>query len=127
MPPTKRKINYRKKTIRKRKSIRKKYMKGGNDNGTIPNYALNTFEQDPNYMQIASRQVIQYGSASKKMKKMKKMKAGGIFDFVSNQLSNPITNFISSDSANLLYDVNNPNSAPYVQPISKILYTGSTV
>jgi hypothetical protein len=121
--PTKRKTGHH---HRKKKSIRKKYIKGGND--SIPNYAVNTWQNDPNYMQIASRQVVQYGSGSKKNKKMKKMKAGGIFDFAANQLSNPITNFISSNSANLLYDANNNNnSAAYVQPIANRLYTGSTV
>lgn len=88
---------------------------------TIPNYAQNTFQTDPNYMQIASRNVLQYGSGIKRSKRKqvtsKKMKGGNPFDFVANQLYNPINAFLGPASTQWLTGTTSVNSAAYIQPI----------
>jgi hypothetical protein len=102
----------------KRRSIGRS-IKGGH---IIPNYSINTYQVDPNYTQIASRQVLQYGSGktNKKTNKKNKVvkKGGGFIDYLS---SNPITQFINGNSSNFLYQQNLNNSStnpmPYVQPV----------
>jgi hypothetical protein len=122
----KRKYNTRryKKTnnFKKRSYKKNRYMKGGNEE--IQNYALNTYNIDPNYMQISARNVVQHGSG--KMKKTRK-NGGSMFDFVSNQLSNPISNFPNYNSTDWLIGKSSPNSAPYVQPIGNSPYTGAII
>jgi hypothetical protein len=115
------KLNTKKRTMKKRtmkKRTMKNTKKGGADFGegpNIPNYALNTLNTDPNYMQISSRNIVQQGSGKKKMK------AGGLFDTVANQFSNPISDFFS-------YTKNSMDSSPaYIQPIGTYKYTGAEV
>lgn len=126
MPKTKTKIKKMNKTLKRRKSnISSNKIKGGG-NFVIPNYALNTHQVDPNYIQISTRNVVQQGSGYKKLKKYRKTQklGGNAFHFASNQLSNPISNFPSYNSTQWLVGNYSPNSAAYVQPIGNYLYTG---
>jgi len=123
---TKRNTKRIRKTMKrnKRKSCRK--YTGGNEGPNIPNYALNTHEVDPNYMQVSARNVFQQGSGKKRMRNNnnKRQKGGGdgLLEFASKQFVNPITNFSS------FYTNSNYNSSPaYVQPIGTSHYTGQTV
>ena len=110
---------------KKHKRTYRKKQNGGDAN--IPNYAQNTFQTDPNYMQVASRNVLQYGSGIKRSKRKqvtsKKMKGGNPFDFVANQLYNPITAFIGPASTQWLTGTSSVNSAAYIQPIGIRQYT----
>jgi len=116
----------KKSIIKRRRTNRKKYIKGGSavlgSGPNIPNYALNTYQHDPNYMQISSRNVLQHGSGkySGKMKsRSTRMKRGGaLLDFVANQFSNVISNFPST--------INYGNNE-FVPPISNTVYTGAKV
>ena len=99
----------------KRKSTKRKTMnkfKGGHE---IPNYGLNTWQHDPNYMQISSRNIMQHGSGKRKTKK-----GGSIFNFASGNLSNPIGSFFTNSGSWFASDSNN---APYIQPIGVRQYT----
>jgi len=116
------------KTVRKtaRKTVRKTARKYTGGNTIIPNYGLNTYQTDPQHMQISSRNIVQQGGSGKRSRR-RGMKGGdSSFSFLNNQILNPITNFISSTSTNV-FNPNNTNlvnSAPYIQPIgNKALYT----
>jgi len=125
----------------KRKSHNKKQnkqkkritIKGGNN---IPTYALNNYNQDPNYMQISARNVVQNGGKGKTKKNKNKNKnknkksmikgGGSFFDFAANQSANSISNF-PNNSNNILFGNTAQNSAAYVQPIGQQPYTGSLI
>ena len=116
--------SYKNKKLQKKKSSqknRRSKIKGGYQ---IPNYALNNYNEDPNYMQISSRNVIVGG---KRKTKKSTMKGGGsFFDFAANQSSNSISNF-PNNSNNILFGNHVQNSAAYVQPIDNKIYTGALV
>jgi hypothetical protein len=99
---------------RTKKNSYKNYKKGGSFGPNIPNYALNTHQTDPNYMQISARNVLQHGSGKHKMK------AGSLLDFASKQFSNIISNFPSTLN-------NGINQTSFVQPSSNTVYTGAKV
>jgi hypothetical protein len=118
------------KVIRRRYKSQKKpqKIKGGNN---IPNYGLNSYNEDPQYMQISTRNILQKGSGKRKTKKYKKksiIKKGGgsFFDFAANQSSNSISNF-PNNSNNILFGNNVQNSAAYVQHIGEKNYTGELI
>jgi len=111
------------KTNKKSNKKSNKKIAGGNHSVIIPNYSQNTLQHDPNYMQISSRNVMQYGSGKNKNKNKNK-KGGGVFDVAANQLYNPISNFFNPSSNQwLIGATHNINSAPYVQPIAVKPYT----
>lgn len=100
----------------KRKTMKRKTMnklKGGDQ---IPNYGLNTWQHDPNYMQISTRNIMQHGSGKRKTKK-----GGNIFNFASGNVSNPIGSFFTSNSGS--WFGTESNNAPYIQPIGVRQYT----
>lgn len=116
----KKKTNKNIKKIRRSKTKRRTMNKWkGGENGQIPNYAINTWQHDPNYMQISSRNIMQHGSGKRKTKK-----GGSVFDFASGQLSNPISSFFTSNSGSW-FGSNSvaSNNAPYIQPIGVRQYT----
>jgi hypothetical protein len=130
-----------KKIQQKKRSVR--CIKGGmtsENNSVIQNYALNSYNTDPNYMQIASRNVVQHGSGKSnknriRMNKTKKNKnaggasgaGGSMMEFAANQLSNPISNFPSYNSTQWLVGNYSQNSAPYIQPLGNQYYTGTKI
>jgi len=129
-----------KKIQQKKRSVRR--IKGGmttENNSVIQNYALNTYNTDPNYMQIASRNVVQHGSGisnikikmnktrTNRTKKNKNNGGGSMMDFAANQLANPISSFPSYNSTQWLLGNYSQNSAPYIQPIGNHYYTGAKI
>ena len=135
MKITKRVYKKRKSQNKSQKKKSQQKIKGGNNN--IQNYALNTYNEDPQYMQISERNVVQHGTSvqhgsgkrkTKKNKKKSMMKKGGgsFFDFAANQSSNYISNF-PNNSTNILFGNNTQNSAAYVQPISNKVYSDAVV
>jgi hypothetical protein len=114
-----------KKTNKNKKNTNKKsdnkLFKGGS--GEIHNYALNTLQHDPNYMQIAARNVHQTGGKSttrtrtQKQKKTKKQQKGGYwllnnFGAIDGQRSANIV--MGNDTISTV-----SQGSPYIQPVGK--------
>ena len=122
MPKRNTKRNTKKNKNTKRKN-RKTFHKGG---VVIHNYPPNSYEVDPNYIQVAARNVFQQGSgkrrSSRSVRQRRPLKGGGNLDFAALQFANPITNFGS------FYTTSNMDSSPaYVQPIGGTNYTGNMI
>jgi hypothetical protein len=111
-----------KKIVKKNKTIKRKNRKTNRrktnrrkTGGNISNYPLNSFEIDPNYIQVSARNVVQQGAGKKR-----RVKGGDLLSFAALQFTNPITNFAS------FYTGSNGSPA-YDQPIGHSNYNGQNI